>query len=316
MSSIIVISDNPDKLPFLSSLKDIHSVAVRNTKGYKPFLEQVSGHFFAYFDYSSFTVRQKTALLKFLKEQDFFEYGILDPLNEVQDPAKLFHDGASDYMGKNLVKSALPKERLSDALSFYHTEEAQEDDDGREYSWSDISPGNEYPFIMLFAEIDILPQWKTKSGKHLIENVVNQFYAHISRVFEPLGGKMWITTDSGGLLLFPRNTSNSGIVRECVRLMLNRALISCEVYNYDALITYRLSLTSGETEYQAAGDTGTLISDSLNFIFHLGQRYTPKGSLIITQDLQGLIPEGLSDLFVPEALFQGKQTYRMLSPSP
>lgn len=316
MSSIVIVSDNPEKIPAVKHMQKKLEAQVLATRGYKASVERLPKNSFIYFDYSSFSDRQKTMLLKYLAEQEIFEYGIFDPLNEIEDPARLFHDGASDYIGKTLAKSAICKERIQDALGFYHSEEGKNGLTEKDYSWTDIVPGNEYPFIMLFMEIDILPQWKSKSGKHVIEKVMKQFYSHISKTFEPLGGKLWIHTDFGGLLLFPCNKTNGLIVRECVKLMINRVLISCEVYDYDALITYRLSLTSGETEYQVTGDTGTLISDSLNFIFHLGQRFTPKGTLIVTDDVLEIIPDGLKDLFVFEAEFQGKQAYSMVQQKP
>ena len=315
MIHIFLVSDTPGKLKLFDE-KNLNQIfRVVPTKGYRGIIENTKESSFFYFDLSSFSDRQKTLLYKYLSQMDIHEYGIIDPQGEITDVASLFHSGASDYIGKKMKDTLLAPSRIEDALFFYRNPDTDEERSVfADHTWEEIRPGNEYPFIMMFIEIDILPQWKTKSDRNLIVKVMNSFYSHVANVFSPLQGKLWIKTDYGGLFLFPRNKTNMKIIEESVRLIINRVLISSEIYDYGTLMTYRISIDSGLTEYQPTGKTGTLISESINYIFHLGQRFTPKGNLIITQELMDIVPEGLKDFFIEEAEFQGRKVFRLLQP--
>jgi hypothetical protein len=59
------------------------------------------------------------------------------------------------------------------------------------------------------------------------------------------------------------------------------------------------------------GNTGTIVSDTINFTFHLGTRYARPGSLYITKPVYDHTHPGLKDLFVKDDPFEGREVYRM-----
>ena len=140
---------------------------------------------------------------------------------------------------------------------------------------------------------------------------MDSFYVHTSKVFNSLNGKLWMKTDHGGLLLIPFDGKNCPVIETCFRLMLNQHIISSDVYGYNTLLKYKIAIDVGKTQYQEIGKTGNIISDSINYIFHLGQQYSNPGDFILTKDLYNLIPEGLKDSFSNIGLFQSKELYRM-----
>jgi hypothetical protein len=94
-------------------------------------------------------------------------------------------------------------------------------------------------------------------------------------------------------------------------LMLNQRLISAEEFCYDFLVSFRVALHIGNTVYQLRGDTGTIVSDSINSIFHLGQKFAEPGSLYLTEDVRPLLPAGLEKSFVSEGIYEGREILRM-----
>jgi hypothetical protein len=122
---------------------------------------------------------------------------------------------------------------------------------------------------------------------------------------------IWMWSDWGGVILFPFDGSNSAPIFLAARLMINRPLISIEELRVDSIVDYRLALHVGNTVYNTRGDTGTIISEDLNFFFHLGKRRVEANSLYVTEAAYPQIPQGLQPLFTRQEVFEGSGLYRM-----
>ncbi|HAK46481.1 MAG TPA: hypothetical protein DCO79_11260, partial [Spirochaeta sp.] len=62
-------------------------------------------------------------------------------------------------------------------------------------------------------------------------------------------------------------------------------------------IRLKVSMHLGTTTWKARGKTGTIISDSLNSIFHLGTKYTPLNEMDITEEVYNELPAGIQKMF-------------------
>ena len=63
----------------------------------------------------------------------------------------------------------------------------------------------------------------------------------------------------------------------------------------------------GSTEFAAPGKTGTIVSDAVNFIFHLGAKCAQAGRLTLSSDVdRSIIPAPLRELFVDAGAFEGR----------
>jgi len=197
-----------------------------------------------YLDIGSLSPREARKAIRTLESQDSLTYGIVDPEGIIDDPADLFHGGASDYIGPDLLNKRLSLSRINQAMNFYPYVEDEEEESG-DLSWETIREGDEYPFYLLYAELDILPEWKTKSGSGFISGLLKTFETHLNRVFLPLGGQLWMKSDYGGLFLFPYSQGSTDIIPACMRLILNRVLISMEVFSYGTLLPYHFPWIRG-----------------------------------------------------------------------
>jgi hypothetical protein len=131
---------------------------------------------------------------------------------------------------------------------------------------------------------------------------------------KPANGEIWMWNEWGGVVLFPFAYENSQPVIVATRMIFNRPLISIEDMQVDTLIDYRIALHVGNTSYNKRGDTGEIIADDINFIFHLGKKRTEKNSLYLTETTFPLLPESMRRLFVEEESFEGRGLYRMRKP--
>ncbi len=327
MLDIYLFSKNSKILLFFQKIRNsrIFSVLVYNPDTYKTILKKTDQKTFVYMDISSFEESERTKVIRYLTRQRRFDFGIIDPKNNISDPAALFHHGASDYIGKDAIKNSVTVNRIKNALEFYSVEDIEEETENIPFfedmptmlsghNWDNIKIGNEYTFGMLHIEIDILPEWASKSGKAHLEEVMAFFYSHLNRIITPLNGRLWMKTEYGGLILFPYDGSATPIIIECIKLVMNRIIFSAEEYTYSSILSYKMALDIGNTKYLTAGNTGNIISDSVNFIFHLGKQYACTGNFYLTGRVFEDIPPGLQDIFIPLKRFEERTIYRMKRP--
>jgi len=327
---IYLFSKNNKVLSYFKKIRNSKSfsIIIYNPNNYKAILRNTNQEIFVYIDISSFNDSERTKVINYITRQKRFDFGIIDPKNSIEDSASLFHKGASDYLGKTAITGDAKVVRIKNAVSFYALEDIGEVDDEFKrtpdfddiqtlfsgHNWDKIKVGNEYTFCMLHIEIDILSEWANKSGKAHIDEVMSFFYSHINRIITPLNGKMWMKTNFGGLVLFPYDGSCTPIIIECIKLVMNRIIFSAEEYTYNTMLTYKMAMDIGNTKYLTSGNTGNIISDSVNFIFHFGKQYAEKGNFYLTERIYKDIPEDLLDIFNSADRFQNRSIFRMKLP--
>lgn len=328
MLEIYLFSKNNKVLSYFKKIRKskLFSIVVYNPKNYKQILRNINQDIFVYMDISSFDDLEQKQIINYITRQKRFDFGIIDPKNNITDSANLFHKGASDYIGKSLLAEGEAKAgRIKNSVIFYTIEDAEDQiseppsfDDIPTmlsgHNWDNIVIGNEYTFCMLHIEIDILPEWASKSGRAHIEEVMNFFYSHINRIITPLNGRMWMKSDFGGMVLFPYDGSCTPIIIECIKLVMDRIIFSAEEYTYNTILTYKIAMDIGNTKYLTSGNTGNIISDSVNFIFHFGKQYAKPGNFYLTGRLKEDIPPGLLDYFYTGSRFQDRTIYQMKLP--
>ncbi len=86
------------------------------------------------------------------------------------------------------------------------------------------------------------------------------------------------------------------------------------IFVYSTILSYRMSLDIGNTKYLTIGNTGNIISDSVNFIFHFGKQYASPGNFYLTGRVHEDIPPGLLDNFSVSERFEDRTIYRMKLP--
>jgi hypothetical protein len=128
------------------------------------------------------------------------------------------------------------------------------------------------------------------------------------------GGRIWIWDDFGGLILFPFDGEECAAVLTCFRLILNRKLIHAEELHCRVPFSFRIVLHIGNTIYRQKGKTGTLVSNSINSIFHLGKKFAKPGNFYITKEVYRYIPEKFRSYFISVGEYEGFDVLRMRLP--
>jgi hypothetical protein len=124
---------------------------------------------------------------------------------------------------------------------------------------------------------------------------------------------MW--SSFGGLVLFPLREPDFPAPFCGLRILLSRVFFDAEESPLPGRLSFRMALSIGSTVYDAR-DTGRIVSDGVNSIFHLGRRFARPGQFVMTADAAAMTPEQLRPFLTPAGTFDGKRILRMLQPAP
>ncbi|UCB47203.1 MAG: hypothetical protein JSV25_07275 [Spirochaetota bacterium] len=326
---LLVFSNNKDIKKLFSKIEKSKQFTLQffPCSEIKKSIKAASVGTFIYYDVTNQSEIEINKIVKYLAGFRSYQYGIIDLKGIYRDIADLFHNNASDYIGKLMPKDKLTVKRFQGVINFgietlsrgkveTEKEVAVAQEAKPEYilsgnDWKNIKTGNEYSFTILFIEIDNMGKMKKIVGAEHLNTLVQKFLDYIASVITQINGKIWMIMEDGCVVLFPFDGKRCNAILTCFRLMLDRTIISAEDIAFNTLLSYRIALHVGNTLYRKQGDTGDIVSDSINSIFHLGQKYAEPGNFYVTQDVFSFIPKGLSDYFVPAGTYEGRRIMRM-----
>ncbi len=318
---LIVHSDSPKALACFKRVErgGEFELLQEAAKDYRKSVRECTDLTIVYVDIQGFTDAERKRAVKYLGAEEDVLAGIIDPKGSIDDIAELFHEGMFDYVGKNLWRDGVTLKRLRKAVDAFAPPLDEEDDIDDDLlgelilakGWDEIVADREYTFCFMFFELDLNEDWKTKSGREHLDRVIASLEAHVERTVSASGGRLWMWAEYGGLALFPFDGKHCDSIMTCFRMMLNRTIVSAEEFEFDTLLSYRIALHIGNTVYRPRGKTGTIISDSVNFIFHLGHQFAEPGGLYLSENVHPFVPDGLEDHFIDCGPFEGKQIFRM-----
>ncbi|MCU0847611.1 MAG: hypothetical protein MUD12_06955 [Spirochaetes bacterium] len=269
-----------------------------------------------YLDVSDYKEADRKKALAILEKLTGYRYGIIDPKGAVIDMAGLFHSGASDYIGRDLAKKGINAKRPAQVAEFKAVDIAVKTTPVKKNyilsgkDWKEIKSGKEYTFCFMFIELDNQKEMRTIYGNKL-GGLLKNFHDIVGATAAKINGRVWMWTDFGGLLLFPFDGKNCDSILMGFKLILDRTIMTVEDLKIDNTFSYRIAIHIGNTLYQTRGNTGNIISDSINSIYHIGYKFAEPGDFCITQDAVEFIPKGLADLFKEAGEFEGRVITRL-----
>lgn len=276
-----------------------------------------------YLDVSKMDASAVRKALRLLSGNNCLRYAVVDPKNSIRDAGALFHGGACDYVCREALREGISEKRVRCAAEFRKTEGPRVESESSGMrpgfrpsgkDWKEIRTGREYTFCFMFIELDNLKESKKTFGDANLSNPIEPFLRHVERSVTPAGGRIWMWTDYGAVVLFPFDGRRCDAALACFKMMLARRVFSIEESGFNAWVSYRIALHIGNTVYRSMGETGTIVSDSLNSIFHLGQKFARPGHFYLTDEVFGFVPAPLRDFFVPAGKFEGRDILRMRLP--
>ena len=173
--------------------------------------------------------------------------------------------------------------------------------------------GREYTFCFMYIELDESVEMERKYGRKTLSKALASFKRFIENAVRPFNGRIWMWTGMGGIILFPFDLRSSDALKCGFRIMLIKSLYDVEESVFPNFLSFRLALHIGNTVYRR-GDTGNIISDSLNYIFHLGQQFAEPGNFYITEEMLLISHPAFVEYFYEQGEYEGRKIFRMRIP--
>ena len=281
-----------------------------------------------YIDISNLSAAQiKSAITLLAKNRAGIFVGIIDPKGAADDPAQFFFAGARDYIGSALVKKGLTQKRFADArkaqtrsspaaaLTVAVRSDTQTPTkrkskklpEGQFKGWKTMRAKTPVPFIFVFVSMTGKHNLRSKVGESIFAAAKTQLHGVLQRVFKEADALLWMEAEDHCLFLVPPcRHQAAAAVEACLKLISGIHLIGVEKLDFSFPIDFIIAMHYGETVFCAPGETGELISEAVNYIFHLGLKKAEAGRLIVSGDVpDDVIPQGLADIFVPAGVFKG-----------
>jgi len=277
---------------------------------------------FLYLDADDTDARTLKRRIRSLRDARPYRYGIVDPRGTVVDVAELFHSAAADYVSKTLLGAGVSTARLRRVVEFdpismvrqtnNHVpehESHQVKTSGTD--WTGVRDGEEYTFLMLYAGIDEAGDLRRKSSEAFLTSLRKSFSSTLERAFADFHARVWMWKEDEGLLLMPFDGGQIDAIVPALRLVLNRVPVNVDQFSQYGELSWRLALHLGNTTYRSDGRTGAIVSESLNFLFHLGSQYVEPGGLAVTAPCYARVPERVRPLLNHREEFESVHVYTL-----
>ena len=290
-----------------------------------------------YIDISGFAAPDiKTAITQLKKTCKNSSWGIIDPKGIIKDTAMLFVEGASDYLGPDFFKvpKSIDPKRLKTvsqwryALTGNSGTEMKEPISSKGISelpktgiklpaanlfpgWRNMQMGKTMPFYLLYCSLQGKTALNARLGEKTFAQVHQWFLAYLFKNFQEGDGFIWM--DSGKDCLFllpPKAKCAEAAVKACIRMLVSAPLIAMETLALTIPANFVFAFHYGSLSYSPPGRTGTVVSDAVNYIFHLGPKKAEPGRLTISGEIpDGSIPQALENCFVSAGEFEGRKIW-------
>jgi len=263
-------------------------------------------------------------------------WGIIDPKGSVSDPAALFFEGASDYVGPSFFKTpkAMEPKRLKEVLQWRNnlagsnvgsakgdvkaTKGAGLPKTGIKLppastfpGWKSMQAGKTMPFYLLYCCLHGKIALDTRLGEKVYAQIHQRFLSYLHTNFLEAEGLVWMDSGKDCLILLPpKAKSAEAAVKACVRMLVSAPIMAMEALALTVPADLVFALHYGSLSYSPPGRTGTVVSDAVNFIFHLGAKKAEPGRLTLSSELpDATVPAALEDCFVPAGEFEDRNIW-------
>ena len=328
--NILIVSRSkklPEKLMLRRRKGMVDDVRFLSTADFPAVLKAAVEPTLCYLDISGIEQTKLAGFLRSLKKKENFIYGIIDTGGIIKDVAPLFHEGAVDYLNRGTLDRGVGMGRLKTVLEYAGNvhptvlASALASTDSKRRAayilsgndWSSVVPGGEYTFAMMFIELDDKEQMEKSYGAKNLSVALSSFRAYIEGFVKKFGGKLWMWFSFGGIVLFPFDAKSCPALTCGFRLMLFKHLYDAEGSHFPHFLSFRAVLQIGNIPYTDQ-DTGHIVSDSLNSIFHLGQQFVRPGNFCVTEEAIRFGHSALRSFFVSAGTFEGRQILRIRRP--
>jgi hypothetical protein len=270
-----------------------------------------------YLDLGSVPKRQRDEWIEGLAATKGLYWAVIDRTPVLADPAALFWQGACDYLGAGAPEGVVDQVRLA-AIQAYaermenHVPRSNHHraHQGSFPGWDALSEGNTYELCAFFTGVWDADGLRTRLGEQRFARFKAAALGVVNLIIQEHGGLLWISDDQSFLALFPPELA-SQLVVSSMRVLANMRLISYEQLRLEQEVgCLYFCLMRCKLPWQKPGQTGNVISDALNYMYHLGRKFTPACTIDLVDDVAETLEPRLKAFFLDVGNFENRSIHR------
>ncbi len=279
-------------------------------------LEHVRADSVMYIDFGSLPKKAAQELVSSLGASRSVHWAVLDRSRSWSDPAALFHAGAIDYLGPEAAEGTVNPARLALIESFIERSDSRVIKSRKAHRqatlppWDCLVEGKAYDMLILYLGIWDADGMRVRLGENRFTRFKSSVLNLAASLIQEHGGILWITDDRSCLALFPPEALN-GLFTSCMSTLAGMRLISYEQFRLEQEVGWlSFCFQTASVPWQKPGQTGKIISDALNYIYHLGRKFLRPCVIDLVDDTITELAPRLAALLKDAGSFESRPVHR------
>jgi hypothetical protein len=167
------------------------------------------------------------------------------------------------------------------------------------------------PFYLLYCSLVGKTSLSSRLGEKNYSQMHQRLLLYLYKNLQEAEGLAWMDSGKDCLFLLPPKAKSAELaVAACMRMLISAPLAVVETLNLSVQANFVFALHYGMVNYKPPGQTGTVVSDAVNFVFHLGAKKAEPGRLIISNEIpDGTVPKALEDCFFSAGVYEGREVW-------
>jgi len=178
-------------------------------------------------------------------------------------------------------------------------------------NWGCLKDGREYDITLISLDIVGNSAKVRKLGTRRMEKLYFTLWSFLKEKLASVDGRIWSWAGDGGIIAFALRDHQARAVRFAIELQS-----TVPVFNLSASgsptadIALRLGIDSGRVKFCI--ETGTIVSDVINYAAHLEKSSTLPGTVAISRAVYDALPPRVASIFRFGGIFEEKDFFRTI----
>jgi class 3 adenylate cyclase len=178
-------------------------------------------------------------------------------------------------------------------------------------NWGCLKDGREYDITVISLDIVGDSARLRKLGANRTEKLHYSLWSFLKEKLAAVDGRIWSWAGDGGILAFALKDHQARAVRFAVELQSTMPVFNLSASASAAAdVSLRLGADSGRVKFCI--ETGTIISDVINYAAHLEKSSTLPGTISISRSVYEALPPRAASLFRFGGIFEKKDFFRTM----
>ncbi len=178
-------------------------------------------------------------------------------------------------------------------------------------NWGCLKDGREYDITV--ASLDIVGNSAKvrKLGTRRMEKLYFTLWSFLREKLAPADGRIWSWAGDGGMIAFALRDHQARAVRFAIELQSTVPVFNLSASGSPAGdVALRLALHCGRVKFCI--ETGTIVSDVINYAAHLEKSSTLPGTVSISRSVYEALPPRMASIFRFAGIFEEKDFFRTI----